>query len=462
MIPTIYLLPKLAEKNIRLLIVIVFIAYHILLFQNYLSQDAFAYRLTLYVSEILLLFILLRLRFSKGYNNPTNGKWNRLIKFIVPLYILLMLSAIVANTIGSLNLAILLTYGVLISLALSSIVLLFITILININLMVLKSRTVNTSIETLSSLREIRNKRVRPLFEWLGFFFWIYFTMVGFDVMSIFKELLVDVFSFHWELGSVSISIGGILSFLLILMVTFFISRIIASLLKDEWAIRSLPKGSSSGTSMVLRIIVVCVGFYLALTSAGIDLGKVGFIIGGLGVGIGFGLQNVVLNFIAGLILAFERPIIVGDVIMADMEKGVVSNIGVRASKIKRYDGSEVIIPNGDLISKKVTNYTLSDSKRRSLITVRTSVYADPNEVIELLTEAATNDERTLKDPIPKTYFKGYGDSSLDFHLLYWTYFEDTFEADSAIAINIYNLLKVKGIHLPIPRISIENEKEKT
>jgi small-conductance mechanosensitive channel len=280
--------------------------------------------------------------------------------------------------------------------------------------------------------------------------------------MSIFKELLVDVFSFHWELGSVSISIGGILSFLLILMVTFFISRIIASLLKDEWAIRSLPKGSSSGTSMVLRIIVVCVGFYLALTSAGIDLGKVGFIIGGLGVGIGFGLQNVVLNFIAGLILAFERPIIVGDVIMADMEKGVVSNIGVRASKIKRYDGSEVIIPNGDLISKKVTNYTLSDSKRRSLITVRTSVYADPNEVIDILTGAATSDERTLKDPMPKTYFKGYGDSSLDFHLLYWTYFEDTFEADSAIAINIYNLLKVKGIHLPIPRISIENEKEKT
>ena len=102
----------------------------------------------------------------------------------------------------------------------------------------------------------------------------------------------------------------------------------------------------------------------------------------------------------------------------------------------------------------------MSDNRRRSKIIVRASVHADPNEVIDILTACAIKDDRTLEEPLPKTYFKGYGDSSLDFHLLYWCNFSDTFKTDSSIAINVYNELKEKGIHLPIPMVIIDKENE--
>lgn len=459
MIPTIYLLPKLVKGRIRPLIIVAFITLHIYLFQNYATQEAFVFRLALYVNLILLLIILLRIAFASTFKRFKKTKWGRIARAFVFFYILLSLIGIVANTIGSVNLSKAISDGLLISISLAFVVLLFIRILINVSLMILKTR-VETSIETISALVEMINVRVRPLLQLLGFVIWLGYTLMGFNVLTKFINKISQIFTLRWEMGSVSISIGGILSFLMILIVTFSLTRIISNVLNDEWVIKTLPKGTSSGTSMVMRIVIVCVGIYLAFTSAGLDLTELSFILGALGVGIGFGLQSVVLNFIAGLILAFERPIIVGDVIMADMEMGVVSEIGVRASKLKLYDGSEVILPNGDLISKKVTNYTLSDYKRRSKVIVKTSVNSDPNEVIEILTSIAVQQENTLDDPAPKTYFNGYGDSSLDFSLLFWTHFDNKFSTNSAIALEIHNQLKEKGIHLPIPMIIIDKSKE--
>lgn len=458
-IPTIILLPKLIDKKLRVYLIIVFVCFHLYLFQNYLPQKAFAFRIVNYANIILLLFVLIRSWFSSILKNPSANKWNRLFRIVIPFYILLGSTALVANTIGSVNLSLLITNGLISSISLGLIVLLFFIVLINISLMLLQLK-VEKSAGSIHVFGDLVYNRIRPFLGWLGFVVWIVFTLKGFDIYDSLIVWFEGVFNLKWELGSIKISIGGILLFFIILIVTIFTSNVIGNVLKDDWVIHTLPKGSSSGISMVLRIIVVSLGFYLALSSVGIDLGKLGFIVGALGVGIGFGLQNVVLNFIAGLILAFERPIIVGDVIMADMEMGVVSEIGVRASKLKLYDGSEVIIPNGDLISKKVTNYTLSDYKRRSKVIVKTSVLADPNEVIEILTNVAISHEKTLEDPLPKTYFKGYGDSSLDFNLLYWTQFDDKFSTESAIVIEIYNILKEKGIHLPIPKISIENSDE--
>jgi len=457
---SIILLPKLTNKSLRPLLILSFLAYILYLFLNYLPQKDFIIRLVLYVNLVLMLVVLLRIKYSLSFKDLFKDKWMRFLRVILLFYLMLIVIGLIANTIGSVNLTKAISSGLLQSTVLVFIVALFIKILVNISLMILKSRQGASSIVTISALIEMINVRVRPLLELFGLILWLIFTLRGFKVFDDIVDLITSLFSAEWNLGSIKISIGDILSFILILLITFLISGVISKVLKDEWVIKAMPKGTSSGLSMVARIIVVIVGMYLAVTSAGIDIGKLGFMVGALGVGIGFGLQSVVLNFIAGLILAFERPIIVGDVIMADMEMGVVSDIGVRASKIKLYDGSEVIIPNGDLISKKVTNYTMSDYKRRSKIVVRTSVHADPNEVIELLTNSATKHEKTLDDPMPKTYFKGYGDSSLDFNLLYWVQFDDKFSTDSEIALDVYNLLKEKGIHLPIPKVSIEKSDE--
>ena len=250
------------------------------------------------------------------------------------------------------------------------------------------------------------------------------------------------------------------MAFLGIFVLTIIIAKIAASIFQDEWMVKTLPRGISPAISLVLRIVIISVGLYIALTAAGLDLSKLGFMLGALGVGIGFGLQNVVLNFISGLILAFERPINLGDTIEVDQEFGIVTNIGVRSSNIKSYSGYEAIIPNGDLISKKVINYTLSNRNRRSKIYMKTAPTADPEKVIELFNKMAAENSKTHKNPAPKTYFYGYDEEgSLSFALLYWTTFTDTLKTDSAIALKIFAALKEEGIQAPAPVRRIISEK---
>ena len=273
-----------------------------------------------------------------------------------------------------------------------------------------------------------------------------------------------DLIAMEWRVGEMTISLGGILAFLGIFIFTLIIAKIAAALFQDEWMVNVLPRGIAPAISLVLRIVVIGIGLYAGFSAAGVDLSKLGFILGALGVGIGFGLQNVVLNFVSGLILAFERPINLGDTIEVDMEMGVVTNIGVRSSNITAYSGAEVIIPNGDLISKKVINWTLSNRNRRSKIPMKTSPDADPEKVIELFNTIAKEQPETSKEPAPKTYFYGYGpDGNLNFALMYWTTFSDTLKTDSKIALEIFKALKKEGIDAPAPvrRIIQENPRNK-
>ncbi|NOQ91660.1 MAG: mechanosensitive ion channel, partial [Flavobacteriaceae bacterium] len=257
-----------------------------------------------------------------------------------------------------------------------------------------------------------------------------------------------------------TISLGGILSFFGIFIAALILAKLTATLFLDEWMVNALPRGVAPAISLLLRIVLVGVGLYMALAAAGIDLSKLGWMLGALGVGIGFGLQNIVLNFISGLILAFERPINLGDTIEIDQEYGVVTSIGVRSSNIKSYSGYEAIIPNGDLISKKVINYTLSNRDRRSKIIMKTAPNANPEKVIALLSEMASEDLRTSKDPAPKTYFYGYDDGgNLSFALYYWTTFSDTLSADNAISLKIFAKFKEEGILSAAPIRRIINEK---
>jgi small-conductance mechanosensitive channel len=197
------------------------------------------------------------------------------------------------------------------------------------------------------------------------------------------------------------------------------------------------------------------------LISLGINLDKFGFIAGALGVGIGFGLQNIVLNFVAGLILAIERPIHIGDVIEVDNYMGRVLDIGVRASKIKTWDGSELIVPNGLLISNKVNNWTLTDEKRRLVIKVSTSFDAEPEKVIAILSKVATEHPEAKDHPAPFVLFDGYGSSSFDFTIYCWVEFSASLKTKSEIALNGHNALVKAGISAPVPLRRLQYEETK-
>jgi small-conductance mechanosensitive channel len=206
---------------------------------------------------------------------------------------------------------------------------------------------------------------------------------------------------------------------------------------------------------MIVRYSVVGAGIFLAISSLGIDLGTFGLLAGTLGVGLGFGLQNVIANFVSGLILTFERPIQVGDKIEVGDVLGNVKQIGVRSSTVKTFDGSEVIVPNADLISNQVVNWTLTDARQRMKLPVKVAFESDPEQVLEILLEIAKEHPAVLKDPEPVATFNGFGDYFLDFTLYYWIT-GNIFQTKTEVALGVHRNIKAAGIKKPKPQQEIQ------
>ena len=171
------------------------------------------------------------------------------------------------------------------------------------------------------------------------------------------------------------------------------------------------------------------------------DLGAL--VAGGLGVGIGFGLQNIVNNFVSGLILLFERPIRVGDTIELGTTSGVVEKIGMRATLIRTWKGPELVVPNADLVSSKVLNWNLRRNRKRAEVPVGVAYDSDPEVVAGILTEVAVAHPDVLKHPEPECLFLGFGDSSLDFQVRAWASTDNCFRVQSDLRFAIRKALKL-------------------
>lgn len=460
---TVLLLPKVTDKKFSPFLWLLFLVYLINTFEAFIGVKANLIRWLLIV-DAFILFVSLYIGLKIVKANPE--KFSQIIKifrFVGILYMFLLVLSVIANVIGMVAMSNYLTKSVITSLTFGVVIYLAIKVFTSIFILIFKFRK-STNIQTLTAMVKATHQRIRPLFNFIGLLFWLFFTLSGFELYDFIINWYNDLIAMEWRVGEMTISLGGILAFLGIFIFTLIIAKIAAALFQDEWMVNVLPRGIAPAISLVLRIVVIGIGLYAGFSAAGVDLSKLGFILGALGVGIGFGLQNVVLNFVSGLILAFERPINLGDTIEVDMEMGVVTNIGVRSSNIRAYSGAEVIIPNGDLISKKVINWTLSNRNRRSKIPMKTSPDADPEKVIELFNTIAKEQPETSKEPAPKTYFYGYGpDGNLNFALMYWTTFSDTLKTDSKIALEIFKALKKEGLDAPAPvrRIIQENPRNK-
>ena len=176
-------------------------------------------------------------------------------------------------------------------------------------------------------------------------------------------------------------------------------------------------------------------------------------VISALGVGIGFGLQGIVNNFVSGLVLAFERPFQTGDIIEVGLLTGRVREIGLRASRVRTFDGAEVIVPNADLIAGNVINWTLSDRMRRLDIKVGVAYGTDPTAVRNMLLEIGKENEVVATNPEPAALFDGFGDSSLNFTLRVWIpEAGDWPQISSDLNEAINASLKEAGIEIPFPQ----------
>jgi small-conductance mechanosensitive channel len=199
----------------------------------------------------------------------------------------------------------------------------------------------------------------------------------------------------------------------------------------------------------------------IAFAASGMELSKLGFIIGALGVGIGFGLQNIVNNFVSGLILIFERPVKVGDLISIGTNMGHVTRIGARSSTVKTFDGAEVIVPNGNLISSEVTNWTLSDQKRRAEVLFPVPFGTDPRRVIEILEHVANSQDNVLDDPAPHVAFQAFDQHGMVFVVRAWpTADTDRIAFSNALVADAVAALREAGIEVPRPQRDVRLRRE--
>ncbi|NGX15039.1 mechanosensitive ion channel domain-containing protein [Wenzhouxiangella sp. XN24] len=381
------------------------------------------------------------------------GPWWRAVRFAGRAGSLVLLTALLANIGGYVSLAGLLTNAVIGS-AFAGIVL-FAGVVVTraaLNAM-LQTQLLRKSnlVRWHSAAIDGWVMRILPFVVLIG---WIVATLRLFRLDGLLGQVVSGILFSRARIGTVSISLGDILGFALAIWLGLLLSRLLRFVLDvDVFPRVTLPRGVAATISMLVNYTILGIAVVFAVAAAGIQLDRFAIIVGALSVGIGFGLQNVVNNFVSGLILAFERPVQSGDTIEFTETFGNVTRIGVRSSTVRTFDGAEVIVPNANLISNEVTNWTLSDMRRRIEILAGVAYGTDPRKVIELLLAVARRNEKVLEDPEPAALFLGFGDSSLDFSLRAWTDdFNNYLTIKSDLTLAVHDALYESGIEIPFPQ----------
>jgi small-conductance mechanosensitive channel len=213
--------------------------------------------------------------------------------------------------------------------------------------------------------------------------------------------------------------------------------------------------GVRESIATISTYLIWIVGILMALNVFGLNMTSITVVLGALGIGLGFGLQNIFNNFLSGIILLFERPIQVGDDVEVNGTWANVRKINVRSTVVQTYDNATLIIPNSDFISNQVTNWSFKDKRIRRKVTVGVAYGSDLDMVRDTLLDVADKTSRVLRLPKPDVIFKDFGDSALIFLLRFWTRVEYFYTVESAIRFEIDRLFRERGIEIAFPQMDL-------
>jgi potassium-dependent mechanosensitive channel len=283
---------------------------------------------------------------------------------------------------------------------------------------------------------------------------WLIFALQAFRIYRPLMAGVTTVLSYEIHLGAMRFTPGNLVSLFVAGWAAFWIARSIRSLLaEDILPGLAVNKGVSSSVSTLSYYSVLFIGLLMALAAAGFQVGELALIFGALSVGIGFGLQDVVKNFVAGVILMFERPVQVGDVVELTGMPATVREIGLRATTMTTFDGASVIVPNGLLLADKIFNWTLSGNSRRIHVNVSTGYNIAPQQTIELLEKVARSQEGVAFLPPPSALLVGLMPGAMEFNLRAWTRPDaDWVSVRSALTVKVRAALDEAGIQVPMPQ----------
>jgi len=284
------------------------------------------------------------------------------------------------------------------------------------------------------------------------------------ETISNFIELIKEYSAIQlFSIGNNPVTVWMLFYFLLLVIFLFFGTAKLKNWFIHKLLARtSLDIGVRHAMGTIFRYILMVIGFTLILQFLGVDMSGLTIIAGALGVGVGFGLQNITNNFVSGIIILFERPIKIGDRIEVANVTGDVIKISLRSTSIITNDNISIIVPNSEFISSTVINWSHTDRNVRFNIPVGVSYKSDPELVKKILMEVAEQTDGDLKKPVPDVLLDEYGDSSINFTLRVWTssYITQPLVLKSQLYFSAFKKFKEHGIEIPFPQrdIHVKND----
>jgi small-conductance mechanosensitive channel len=370
----------------------------------------------------------------------------------IQIFIGLHIFSVLLNIAGRFSLAKLLAVTATLNLCLAmGFYLLFQILMESLFLQLEGNKKMENSLTSFLDFKELQKKSKGFLIKITGIL-WLVALAKNLTIDDYIYDQVNDFLNSPHQVSSTAFTFRSILVFVIVIWISGLIARVISYFYDFAGQQTKLtPQAKKTRSSILLiRLTIFVVGFFVAITAAGIPMDRVTIIIGALGVGIGFGLQNIVNNLVSGVILAFEKPVQVGDIIEVSGKSGTIKEIGIRSSKIECGDGSELIVPNGDLISQHVVNWTLSNNNRRVELIIRVAYGTDVVKAEQILKTIIEGNDDIMKTPAPSVFLYNFSDTAIEFRAWFWAAeISKWLSLKSSVMRAIYIEFDKEGIEIP-------------
>ncbi|OQP59533.1 hypothetical protein A3860_37085 [Niastella vici] len=288
----------------------------------------------------------------------------------------------------------------------------------------------------------------RPIL-FLAVVLWLIVFCTNLNIYSFVLNFLSDFLAAPREIGNASFTLSGVLLFFFIIWMAHLLQKYVGYFFGDTGSDDEIHNKGQRSRLLIARLVLLCVGYLLAVAASGVPVDKITIVLGALGVGIGLGLQNIVNNFVSGIILIFDRPLQIGDVVEIGDKSGRVREIGLRSSTLLTGDGAEVIIPNGDVLSQQITNWTLSNNQQRLQMDLTVKGNNDMEVITNTVKKAILASGFVFESREPSVLFTKVYDDGFNLKVFFWCVdVNKSNEARSAVMLLLYQQLKAEGIQM--------------
>ncbi|AEE53675.1 mechanosensitive ion channel family protein [Haliscomenobacter hydrossis] len=448
-VPFVVIVPRFVIPNIRWSIYLV----GALFFAHLMLKSAIAnqviFRWFILIESILLgLFVFsVGFRDRQWFREPlTSAVFARIMQFAAPIFLVVASMAALGNIAGYDTLAEVFNLSLEKTILTGLIIFSASMVIEGLLRFVLNLRPLEEG-STAAQDRGIFLSSSSKLLRIAGVLVWIGFALNALRLLGPLEYAFGQFWNTGYSFGAIRLTVGGVLGFTGIIVGAWLIGRLLKYLLEDEILERfKFEYGVPMAIGHLVHYFLVFLGFLLAAAYVGFDLQKLSLVIGALAIGLGFGLQNFAANILAGLILIFERPFRVGDIVIVNGEEGEILEIKLRSCTIRKIDGGILVVPNTDLVNKQVTSHSWSAGPRMHELPIRTNANSDPKRVMEMAKACSIREEAILTQPEPVVTFEGIEASGQQlFRIQFWTN-QPGGQAKNSLSSRIYSTLKNEGL----------------